>query len=209
MRINRILIISFFMGLLVGCAANPEKMYAEISQSDRAVAYDSVDVIKKASAIELPKTIHGMSFKRESFHITAEDPVIDFGDYKSNYKLFAFHLNANDTFRISVMSLCQCLGFDKRILVPKTYVIDEQASPVAIESSERMDSLGSISYGIKGKVSQTGTYYLVVAANNSSLGSGVSTEETMMDGYKPTGIMISNKSNPYGKVMVSYEVLAE
>ena len=195
--------------ILSGCAANPNKLYQEIDSSTSVIPHGSIDVITKQNTIELPTTIHGVSFSRDTFHITHEDPIIDFGSYKSNYKLFSFSLSEGDHFQVSITSICDCFGFNKMILVPNAYVIDSSGNTIDTSLVNGGATLSTVGYILDGVATKNDNYYLVYAANNSKPGSSVAVEQAKMSGYVPTGIYVSNSSNPYGKIMPSYEVISK
>ena len=205
----RAIFIAILIYLVTGCASNPGTLYSSIDSAEKAIPYGSIDVILGASPIDLPETIHGLSFSRKRFDITSSDPVIDFGKYKANYKLFQLKLEKDEQYKIHVVSFCDCLGFDKRILVPNAYVIDSQGETVDTTMSSQAASLSSAGFHLQGKALESGMYYLVFSANNSRPGATIGIEEAKVNGYVPTGIIVANKSNPYGKIMPSYEIVNE
>lgn len=205
----KLVIICCIAALTMGCAANPKKLYSKIDSNQSSVMHGSPSVIANATSIPLPTTIHGVSLGRKRFDITQEDPVIDFGIYKSNYKLFHFDLEKGDKYHISISSFCDCLGFDKRILVPNTYVIDSDGKTVETTMQNKVASLGIVEFILQGEANESGKYYLVFAANNSNPGARIGVDEAKVNGYIPTGIILSNSSNPYGKIMPSFEIISK
>jgi len=203
---RKFIIMVSSIALLTGCASSsPSTLYSLLSKSSEKIALANVEVIKNTTAIPLPSKVHGFSLERESFEITSRDSLIDFGDYKSNYKLFSFQMNKGDVFRIEVISFCDCLGFDKRILVPVAYVFNENGEKIdhRIVSAGATSGVAIVDVNIEAKAPLNGKYYLLVAANNSKPGRVVGGELLLPDG-RP---LITNKSNPYGKIMPSYELI--
>lgn len=202
----RLVIVAIVFGLIAGCATSPKQAYMATQKISQFSKYGEKEVVSNAEKIPLPTTIHGISFSRKSFEIVKEDPVIDFGDYKSHYKLFNFKANKGETFRISIMSLCDCLGFRKFILVPNVYVADSDGNFIETKITKSTSSLSSVELILDGQAAYNGEYHLVIAANNSSPGQNVAAGQAMANGYIPTGIYVSNSSHPYGKVIPSFEI---
>lgn len=197
---------------LSACASSPSALYSSLSNPDKTVATTNAEVIKKTHATSLPVKIHGFSLGRESYEITADDPIIDFEAFKSNYKLFSFKVDRGDKFRVEVISFCDCLGFDKRILVPIAYIFNESGKEIEQNIvAGGVYGVATASVTIEASASESGQYYLLVGANNSNPGEIVGSEDLMLYGVAysviPTGIPIINKSNPYGKIMPSYELV--
>jgi len=197
---------------LAACASDPSLLYSSLNQSNKPIATTNSEMIKNTHAISLPVKIHGFSLERKSYEITAKDPVVNFGDFKSNYKLFSFKVDPGNYFQVKVISFCDCLGFDKRILVPIAYIINESGKKIEQKIvGGGVFGVATASITIEANATESDTYYLIVGANNSNPGRIVGISSLVLYGAPydiiPTGITITNTSNPYGKVMPSYEII--
>ena len=193
------------LSIITSCASNPNKVYAQVDVSDNVVLHGSEQVVKSVVAIPLPKTSSStFSLLPKSFKINEQDAIIDFDEFKGSYKLFEFGADRGDSFTIKLASMCDCFGFNKQILVPIAYVVNKRGVAVKTDTTNIVNRLGFISFSLKGDAPENGKYYLVVAANNGKPGSKSGVGEAKIDGYKPTGIMLSNRSHPYGKIIPSY-----
>jgi len=95
---------------LAACASDPSLLYSSLNQSNKPIATTNSEMIKNTHAVSLPVKIHGFSLERKSYEITAKDPVVNFGDFKSNYKLFSFKVDHGNYFQVRVISFCDCLA---------------------------------------------------------------------------------------------------
>lgn len=206
-----LLIVMLFV--LNGCTTMPpNELYKKIINTADKTANTNLEIINNAKAISLPKTIHGFSLNRESFRITEDDPIVDLDKFKSNYKLFSFVMGENANFEIKILSLCDCFGFDKRILSPVIDIITENGDSLKNISVDKGYNAAAISLNIKGKSTTKGKYYLLVAADNSSVGKKLAgSTRSVIVGITaapiPFTAKYSSTINPFGKFIPSYEII--
>ncbi|MEZ9525666.1 hypothetical protein [Enterovibrio norvegicus] len=202
----RIILLLMLLGVLSGCATSPGSAYISVDTVENVAIYGEKSVIDNASPIPLEITDPGVIFI-STVGIHKDDPVIDFGDYKSHYKLFEFKASKGENFRIRIFSKCDCLGFRKFILVPELYVADANGSIIETNVINVHSELSHISLELEGSATYSGDYYLVFGANNSKPGKNIGVGEAKVNGYIPTGLILSNSSHPYGDVATSYEII--
>ncbi len=202
-RFNVLLVL---LGLLAACATNPSK-FTELLDSDSTVVItQKKDMLTATEIMPLPTTIHGMSFRRKSFKLTETDPLFDFGDYKGNFKVFSFSLEEDDEFVITVQPLPLGLTHKMLGIVRNVLILTESAEEISTEKSAEQNAFGDYYY--KGASRGAGTYYLVVAADNSSMGERI---KTFSGTTAAGGMAIEGQgniiSNPFGTFFPSIEIV--
>jgi hypothetical protein len=165
--------------LLVGCQSTAKKDYGQLISTNK-VALTNIQAIENSEAIVLD------SSKPTETKIALNDSVIQFGKYRSNYKLFEFDGVKGDAYAIELRSLCDCLGFSKTVLYPVAYVIDDEGTiindkPVKLGQGSMGFSYPMNIHGIwSGSFPKTKKYYFLVAADNRNLESSVANVNAQM-----------------------------
>jgi len=172
---------AFFVActLLAGCQSTAKKDYSQLLNSNK-VALTNIEAIENSAAITLNPS------KSTKAKIAINDSVIQFGKYRSNYKLFEFDGIKGGSYSIELRSLCDCLGFSKTVLYPVAYIIDEEG--VIINDKPMQLGQGSMGFsypmnihGIwSGSFPKTSKYYFLVAADNRNLESTVANVNAQM-----------------------------
>jgi len=189
---------------VASCATSEKVLYERIQSNEQTSVKTNVEALSASKIIPLPKGTNWFPITGEDFDIEQSDPIFAFPDYLSNYKIFSFSGDIDDKFQIKVWSSCDCLGFDKRILVPVTYVFDETGKVIDYEVVGAKSDIGHIFYKVIGSFESSSKLFLFVGADNSRVGKTMGTGEAMVDGYKPTGIIVRSTSNPYGEFSVEH-----
>ncbi|MBB3169441.1 hypothetical protein [Simiduia aestuariiviva] len=193
---TKAIVILMFVIILAGCARNhPAPSLTNNPQDSIISEFGSINVLKSAKVNVLP-------LESKKYSIQPHDPIVNFGEYMSNYKVFSMDLAEGDTFNVDITSICSCIGLNKRILVPRAYVVNADGNVIETMASKYRSELSFVGYSLSGTVKTEGMYFLVVAANNSNPGKPVAMDTVQVNGYIPTGIRISNNSSPYGQMFI-------
>lgn len=194
---TKAILFSIFVIILAGCARNhPPPSLTNNPQNSVISEFGSIDVLKSAKVDVLP-------LEGKKYSIQPHDPIVNFGEYMSNYKVFSMDLSEGGSFNVDITSICSCVGLNKRILVPRAYVVNADGNVIETKASKYRAELSFVGYSLSGTVKTDGKYYLVVAANNSNPGKPVAMDTVQVNGYIPTGIRISNNSSPYGRLIIN------
>jgi hypothetical protein len=194
---------AFFVActLLAGCQSTAKKDYSLLLNSDK-VALTNIEAIENSAAITLNTS------KSTEAKIAINDSVIQFGKYRSNYKLFEFDGIKGDSYSIELRSLCNCLGFNKTVLYPVAYIIDEEGDVINDKPTQfRQGSMG-FSYptnihGIwSGSFPKTSKYYFLVAADNRNLESTVADVNAHMMSAPYAPISVTMTSDVKGELEI-------
>jgi hypothetical protein len=165
--------------LLVGCQSTAKKDYSQLLNSNN-VALTNSEAIDNSTAITLN------SSKPTETKITLKDSVIQFGKYRSNYKLFEFNGIKSAAYSIELRSLCDCLGFSKTVLYPVAYIIDDKGAIINDKPAQLGQGFMGFLYPMNihgiwsGTFPKTSKYYFLVAADNRDLESAVADVNTQM-----------------------------
>ncbi len=165
--------------LLAGCQSTAKKDYSQLLNSNN-VALTNSEAIDNSTAIALN------SSKPTETKITLKDSVIQFGKYRSNYKLFEFNGIKSAAYSIELRSLCDCLGFSKTVLYPVAYIIDDKGAIINDKPTQLGQGSMGFSYPMNihgiwsGTFPKTSKYYFLVAADNRDLESAVADVNAQM-----------------------------
>lgn len=186
---------------LAGCATPGSVVFDELQKSDPIQSIYDV----AASSESLPLQVGKVTESR----LAPGDPVLKYGDNTSYYKEFAVQLAAGHTYSVTVNGYCSCFGFDKRALVPRVIILDPHRVAMGLDSpnynitpSPFVDSLsGSLD------VVESGTYYVIITADNTAVDQAVTSHQ--LTAYAPaplvTPFVVSIYSYPIGDFDVSIE----
>lgn len=187
--------------LLNACATPPapDKQYEAVKVGAKQVATNSLEALKYAVPITL---LPGQEIKTE---ISLKDPVIQFGNIKSNYKIFIFHAERELTCcQIDLRSLASPFWHFKYVLYPVAYLFDMSGNIISpksirIEQSDPGFILPANMHLVwEGMLQKQGTYYFLVTADNRMVGHGVA----IFWGSDVVSVKNILKSYPTGKIII-------
>lgn len=190
--------------LLTGCATTGGADYAALEQSSTTVADSPYAALANANVIPLAPGEHTES------RLELSDPTLRLAGWIANYRIFAFTAPHDGSYRLQLMSLCNCIGFYKKLMRPIGFVLDSDGAilnnaPDTIGYMEANWTLpGRIEGTWTGAVREGQTYYFLVTADNRTPGDEVASSS----GLVPAGaalmpISVSLKSAPAGKIRVA------
>ncbi len=191
--------------LLVGCQSTAKKDYSQLLNSNK-VALTNSEAIQNATAITLNPA------KPTETKISLNDSVIQFGKYRSNYKLFEFDGVKGSDYTLELRSLCDCLGFSKTVLYPVAYIIDNEGNiindkPVQLGQGSMGFSYPMNIHGIwSGAFPKTSKYYFLVAADNRNLESAIADVNAQMVSAPYAAISVPMTSDVQGKLEIQLEL---
>lgn len=187
--------------LLVGCQSTAKKDYSHLLNSNK-VALTNSEAIQNSTAITLNPS------KPTEAKVALNDSVIQFGKYRSNYKLFEFDGVKGNTYTIELRSLCDCLGFSKTVLYPVAYIIDDEGAiindkPVQLGQGSMGFSYPMNIHGIwTGSFPETSKYYFLVAADNRNSDSAVADVNAQMVSAPYASISVPMTSDVKGELEI-------
>ncbi len=193
--------------MLSGCATTGEADFATLEQSATATAKTT------QAALENSPTLPLKIGKSSETRLELNDPTLWALGQIANYRIFEFSAPQDGRYKIDLMSLCDCIGFNKKLMRPLGFVLDGEGVVI----NDAPDSIGykNETWKLPGRIegvwsgsAQAGqSYYFLVTADNRAPGSEVTTSS----GLTPAGaalipITVSLKSAPTGKVRVMVTV---
>ncbi len=202
--------ISFIVILFVlsGCATSPQRLYDSIeSAASNKVAYKFDDAIKSGRAEEIAPD------QPVEFELGEGNPLIELGNghrYRTFYRLFEFKGSAGSMVSFKITAPCKCISvFRETIVYPVAYILDYSAQvltsdPAEWERKHDIVVTGLTYEGIwKANIPQDGSYFLLVAADNSFVGVALGINYPLLLPDSPETYILSS---PSGRVTV--EMLA-
>lgn len=183
---HRFLILAV-SALLTACASTAPSEVSSKSAYEHSVASGSspmakttLEALHNAEAIPLPVN-PGVAVP--SWTITADQPRLDFGSSISNYRVFSLALKKGEHFNLNVNSRCNnsCLGVSKFAIKPRAMLLDSYGVIIASKPSHASASLGQMSMGWEGEAPESGTYYLLVAADNEDIGKTIVIDDVWLN----------------------------
>lgn len=193
-----ILLLSLYMGL-IACSANPQRLYQEqVVSSTTPLAKTPAEAVRNAT-VEPMQVNPG--WRPKQWQISAQEPRLLVDGVPSNYRVFSVDLEANKPFLIKVHSWCvnSCLGFSKYVLSPYLILLDEQSTVIGRGFGQIRGQIGVVNQELAGQVTRSGTYYLIVAADNRNPG-----EQVLVDNVLVVGTNIPKTIAPLRIGMDSY-----
>jgi len=191
--------------ILTGCQSTAKKDYGQLLNSNK-VAFTNNEAIENSTAITLSPS------KPIEAKIALNDSIIQFGKYRSNYKLFEFEGIKGKGYTVELRSLCDCLGFSKTVLYPVAYIIDNEGTiindkPVQLGQGSMGFSYPMNIHGIwSGSFPKTSKYYFLVAADNRNLESTVADVNAQMVSAPYASISVPMTSDVQGKLEIKLEL---
>lgn len=189
--------------LITACSSNPTTLFEEqVKNSSTPLARTPSEAMRNTQAVPMPID---PGWRPPQWKITAEEPRILINGIPSNYRLFSVALIKDKPFHIDVNSWCvnACLGFSKYALNPYLILMDAQSNVQAEGFGKASGIVGVISQVLKGTVKNSGTYYLIVAADNRAPGETIVIDNVLLIGAAANPIAplrIGMGSYPFGSV---------
>ena len=175
--INLLLFILF----LSGCASNTSVMYKDIDESQNKIFNSSnyKEIIKALKPIEItprnaivhnPDSIDNSVIYNYAYSLNSSDNIINFEEYKSYFKLFAFS-NMEESIYITSHRIHEFLPnpFGERnheIVFPKIVILDKEGNIVKPKTTQIKKDGHTITFKISGFPEQNAVYYLILASEN-------------------------------------------
>jgi len=195
---TRLLFVIFGLNL-VGCASGM-KDYNSFVMPNNSIASSTQELLELRPA-------NSLRFNKEQiWNITFSDPILKLNNIKSNYRAFSFQGNTTKQFTIEIWSRCDCLGFNKTVMHPIAFIIDNEGevinkSNVKFASGRMGWTRPANIYGKWiGKLEKDETYYLIIAADNRSLGKSVGSFEATNYATPYAPIRMSLSHYPIGEI---------
>lgn len=142
----------------VGCAT------IDRSQFDGDKKYDDI-----SAAVENVKSIGRVVYGDiEKMEIGKDSPLLKSRDASGRFELVELSGRAGQTYWITVAAKCDCLGFRKWSIIPKSFLIDKEGNVL----SKGVFASPVVSY-VEGRFPRDGEYYLLVVADDSNIGKKV------------------------------------
>lgn len=199
----RILFCAMCCLLITACSSNPTALFEEqVKNSTTPLARTPFEAMHNAQAVPMPIN---PGWRPPQWKITAAEPRILINGVPSNYRLFSVALIKDKPFHIDVNSWCvnACLGFSKYALNPYLILVDAKGNVQAEGFGKATGIVGVISQVLKGTVTTSGTYYLIVAADNRAPGETIVIDNVLLIGAAAspiTPLRIGMGSYPFGSV---------
>lgn len=199
----RILFLAMCCFLITACSSNPTALFEEqVKNSTTPLARSPSEAMHNAQAVPMPIN---PGWRPPQWKITAAEPRILISGVPSNYRLFSVALIKDKPFQIDVNSWCvnACLGFSKYALNPYLILMDAKGNVQAEGFGKATGIVGVISQVLKGTVTTSGTYYLIVAADNRAPGETIVIDNVLLIGAAAspiTPLRIGMGSYPFGSV---------
>ncbi|WDU64478.1 hypothetical protein LRS56_08400 [Pseudomonas poae] len=181
---------------LTGCTNTSVISQQQLNSSSTPVAHSFKQALQLAPSTPLP--INRGLFP-ERWEITATNPRLEVGQVPGNYRVFDFQLRKGQAYVINVNSMCNnlCFGFSKTVLKPRLAVVDAQGNVVA----DHLAGQNPLTVEWSGIAPADGRYFLIVAADNQTLGQTVFTMNAPVPGYTGMTVPVGMASAPFGKVI--------
>lgn len=199
----RILFLLLSYLLVAGCSSNPATLFeVQVKHSKTPLAQTPFEALRSSQAVPMPVD---PGWRPPQWTITAAEPRILINGTPSNYRLFSTTLVKDKTFNINVNSWCvnACLGFSKYALNPYLILMDPQGNVLAEGFGKASGMVGVINQMLTGTVKTSGTYYLIVAADNRSPGETIVIDNVLLIGAAASPLVplrIGMNSYPFGSV---------
>ncbi|MFI8479532.1 hypothetical protein ACIGCM_03080 [Pseudomonas sp. NPDC078700] len=187
--------------LLTACASTEPNTIPSQSGAAEAgpLAKTTLEALHNAEAIPLPVN-PGVSLP--SWTITADQPRLDFGSSISNYRVFSLTLKKGEHFNLNVNSRCNnsCLGVSKFAIKPRAMLLDSYGVVIANKPSHATASVGQMTMGWEGEAPESGTYYLLVAADNEDIGKTIVIDDVWLNNSPLMSVKVGMNSSPFGEI---------
>ncbi len=187
--------------LLSACAGQSPSAPSATEQDTRPVATTTLEAIHNTAAIPMPINAGLLT---PNWPISAKEPRINFGNSISNYRVFSLELKKGESYSLSVKSLCNepCEGFNKLALKPRALLLDANGAVIAKKPTSASSVLGQITLSWDGEAPQSGTYYLLVAADNDDIGRTMVIDDSWLNNSPLMSVNVGMSSAPFGNINV-------
>ncbi len=186
--------------LLTACASNPQKIYEQsVKAGSSPMARNTLEAIHNTRAIPLPLA---SGLLAPQWPIGADEPRMDFGSSISNYRVFSLSLKKGEHYTLNVNSLCHdpCSGLNKLALKPRALLLDAYGTVIANKPTSAAAVVGQINLSWDGEAPEDGTYYLLVAADNDTLGETIVIDDVWVNNSPLMAVNVGMQSSPFGKI---------
>lgn len=180
---HRLLILALSV-LLTACASTAPSDVPRQSAYQHSVASPmaktTLEALHDAEVIPLPVN-PGVAVP--SWTITADQPRLNFGSSISNYRVYSLALKKGEHFDLNVNSRCNnsCLGVSKFAIKPRAMLLDSYGVVIANKPSHTTTGVDQMSMGWEGEAPESGTYYLLVAADNEDIGKTIVIDDVWLN----------------------------
>ena len=199
----RIVFVSLFCFFITACSSSPATLFIDqVKNSQTPLALTPVEALHISQAVPMPVD---PGWRPPQWKITAAEPRILINGTPSNYRVFSTTLVKDKVFHINVNSWCvnACLGFSKYALNPYLILMDAQGNVQGEGFGKATGIVGVINQALTGTVKNSGTYYLIVAADNRAPGETIVIDNVLLIGAAASPIAplrIGMNSYPFGSV---------
>jgi hypothetical protein len=186
--------------VLGACASQPAPQQQQAAVADNGpIASTALEAIHNTQAIPMPIDAGLLA---QSWPISANEPRINFGSSVSNYRVFSLELIKGESYSLSVSSLCNepCEGFHKLAVKPRALLLDANGAVIAKKPSSASTVLGQITLSWDGQAPESGTYYLLVAADNDDSGRTMVIDDSWLNNSPLMSVNVGMQSSPFGKI---------
>lgn len=154
--------------LLGACATDPRKLFdSSIRNAQSPLATSLADAIAQAPIETLPVDPR----RQPRFEISEQHPRVLLHGLPSNYRVFRIRLEEGKLYNLQVHSSCvSCSGHARYGLKPAVFLLDDHQQVVDERPSHAEAGPRGVSLRLSGYAQRTGDYYLLVAADNRTLG---------------------------------------
>ncbi|ARU89252.1 hypothetical protein [Pseudomonas sp. M30-35] len=198
---HRFLILALSV-LLTACASTAPSDIPRHAAYEHSVASPmaktTLEALHNAEAIPLPVN-PGVAVP--SWTITADQPRLNFGSSISNYRVFSLALKKGEHFNLNVNSRCNnsCLGVSKFAIKPRAMLLDSYGVVIANKPSHTTTGVGQMSMGWEGEAPESGTYYLLVAADNEDIGKTIVIDDVWLNNSPLMSVKVGPNSLSLGE----------
>lgn len=185
--------------LLAACSSPANTHYQQhVVKGSSPIAKSNLEAIHNASVIPLPLNTGTLDTQ---WTIGADQPRMDFGSSISNYRVFSIDLAKDEHFNLNVNSSCldNCLGVSTFALKPRAMLLDAYGIVIASKPSRASSEVGKFNLGWEGEAPESGTYYLLVAADNDDTGKAIVIDNIWLNNSPLMSVQVGMNSSPFGK----------
>lgn len=170
---TRLLLLAM-TGLLTACNIPLERELATLESNSTPVAQSLNEALKHSTPVALQLD----SKRAHKALIDADTPRLLIDNIPSNYRTFSIELNAGDPYSLHVISDCiSCAGHARYGVKPMLYLLDDQGNLVNDRPSDAYSGTHGATLRLTGYAPHSGTFVLVVVADNRELGREISLEQ--------------------------------
>lgn len=188
---------------LAACANTPNESYQEDVKAGKSpLAKSPLEAIHNTQAIPLPITSESLA---PHWSIGAQEPRLDFGSSISNYRIFSLDLKKGERYQLNIHSRCNdnCMGVSKYALKPRAMILDAYGTVIADKPTHASTTPKQIILKWEGEATEDGTYYLLVAADNDSIGQTIMIDDVWVNNSPLMAVKTNMHSSPFGTISAS------